>query len=175
MKVVFNSSAALVVTVLLAVAGCAKHTTSTTTGDAADEFVAFAPSFSPFRTWTSYMDTLADDGSLPTGVGGPRTQYINMLPPSGSTEFPIGSIIVEVREDGKIFASVKRGGDFNASGCVNWEFFELAEDPVTITWRGTGPPLGDTYGGDPNGCNNCHTMCASNDYICSPKLQLTSF
>ena len=33
----------------------------------------------------------------------------------------------------------------------------------------------DTYGGDPNGCNNCHTMCASNDYICSPKLQLASF
>ena len=29
--------------------------------------------------------------------------------------------------------------------------------------------------GDPNGCNNCHVMCASNDFICSPKLQLSSF
>jgi hypothetical protein len=171
MKMVFISG----LVALLAVAACAKHTEATTEADASTTFVANVPQFAPFLTWTSYMDTLADDGSLPTGVGGPRTQYINMLPPHGATQFPTGTIIVEVREDGKIFASVKRGGDFNAAGCVNWEFFELTENPVTITWRGLGPPLGDTYGGDPNGCNDCHTMCASNDYICSPKLQLSSF
>jgi hypothetical protein len=165
--------AALVLGLAIALVGCAKH--SAATADAPDTFIAFDPAFAPFRTWMSYMDTLADDGSLPTGVAGPRTQYINMLPPTGSTQFPIGTIIVEVREDGKIFASVKRGGDFNPAGSLNWEYFELSENPVTITWRGLGPPLGDTYGGDPNGCNNCHVMCASNDYICSPKLQLSSF
>jgi hypothetical protein len=70
---------------------------------------------------------------------------------------------------------VKRGGDFNAAGAKNWEYFELQENPVKYIWRGLGPPLGDTYGGDPNGCNNCHEQCAANDYICSPKLQLSSF
>jgi len=151
---------------------CAKHEGA---GDASDTFIAFDPAFEPFRTWTSVTDTLVDDGTLPAGVAGARTQYINTLPPHGSTAFPIGTIIVEVRDDGKIFANVKRGGGFNTAGCVDWEFFELTENPVTITWRGLGPPLGDTYGGDPNGCNNCHVMCAANDYICSPKLQLSSF
>ena len=28
----------------------------------------------------------------------------------------------------KIFAGVKRGGDFNAAGAKNWEWFELAEN-----------------------------------------------
>jgi hypothetical protein len=147
------------------------------TGDANDVFIAFNDSFAPFRTWTMFHDELTDpDGTLPMGVAGPRDQYINKLPPPGSTEFPIGTIIVEVRTDsGKIFVSVKRGGDFNSAGAVNWEYFELQENPVKYLWRGLGPPLGDTYGGDPNGCNNCHRACVANDYICSPKLQLSSF
>lgn len=157
--------------IIALVAACTKQGGA----DASDTFIAYSTAFAPFMTWPSYQDTLVDDGSLPAGVAGARTQYINELPPHGATEFPIGTIIVEARADGKYFASVKRGGDFNPSGCVSWEFFELTVDPVTISWRGLGPPLGDTYGGDPNGCNNCHVMCASNDYICSPKLQLSSF
>lgn len=159
---------------LVVAAGC-----SGTSGgaDAGDTFIAFNNSFAPFRTWTMVHDDLEDpNGMLGSGVAGPRDQYINMLPPAGSTEFPIGTIIVEVRTDtGKIFASVKRGGDFNANGARNWEYFELQENPVMYIWRGLGPPLGDTYGGDPNGCNNCHEQCGANDYICSPKLQLSSF
>lgn len=155
------------------VASCGGHPAG---DDAGDTFVAFAPSFAAFRTWPMFHDDLVDgSGTLPPGVAGARDQYLNMLPPTGSTAFPIGAIVVEVRDDGKIFASVKRGGGFNAAGCKDWEFFELAEDPVSITWRGLGPPLGDTYGGDPNGCNLCHVQCASNDYVCSPKLQLASF
>jgi hypothetical protein len=159
---------------LIIAAGCSS---SGATADAGDTFIAFNSSFEPFRTWTMVHDDLEDpSGTLGSGVAGPRDQYINMLPPAGSTEFPNGTIIVEVRTDsGKIFASVKRGGDFNAGGAKNWEYFELQENPVTYIWRGLGPPLGDTYGGDPNGCNNCHVMCAGNDYICSPKLQLSSF
>ncbi len=148
--------------------------------DSADVFIAFNTSFAPFRTWTSFHDDYEESAS--PDVNGPRTQYINQLPPSGSTEFPIGTIIVEARENAmmKIFAGVKRGGGFNP-GALNWEWFELSEasgagSEVTITWRGYGPPNGDTYGGDPNTCNTCHTDCGgSNDFVCSPDLQLASF
>ena len=92
--------------------------------------------------------------------------------PSGSPEFPVGTAIVEVRASGIIFAAVKRGADFNATGAKNWEWFELLETPdVVIKWRGVGPPAGEMYGGDPNGgCNACHTRCGgTNDYVCSPE------
>ena len=146
-------------------------------GDADNTFVAFTPSFAPFRTWTSFDSPgPGSDSGLPPGVLGPRTQYIDMAPPTGSTEFPIGTIIVEVRETGLIFSGVKRGGNFNAAGAKNWEWFEIAENPTHIVWSGTGPPPGDTYGGDPNGCNTCHEACgASNDYVCSAELQLSGF
>ena len=153
--------------------------------DTSDVFIAFPSTFQPFRTWTSFhSDGPTDDGTYPADVLGPREQYINMVPPHGSTEFPIGTVIVEVRESGtmKIFGAVKRGGDYNATGAKNWEWFELQEasgpgSAVTIVWRGVGPPAGDMYGGDPNGgCNSCHAMCgASNDFVCSAQLQLGNF
>ena len=148
--------------------------------DATDSFLAFSSTFAPFRTWTSmHSDGPPDDGTFTPDVLGPRTQYINQLPPSGATEFPIGTVIVEVRESQamKIFAAVKRGAGFNAGGAAGWEWFELQEPPVVIVWRGVGPPAGDTYGGNPNGgCNACHAACGSrNDFICSPKLQLSAF
>jgi len=117
-------------------------------------------------------------GPCAAGNLGPRTQNIRQVPPHGAAEFPVGSVIVEARESGamKIFAAVKRGGGFNSGGAANWEWFELSDPPVTIVWRGVGPPLGDTYGGDPNGgCNACHAKCAANDYICSPRLALGTF
>lgn len=149
-------------------------------GDASQNFLAFSSTFAPFRSWTSFhSDGPTDDGTFPPDVLGPRTQYINMPPPHGVTEFPVGTVIVEARESGtqKIFGAVKRGGGFNAGGATNWEWFELTDAPVTIVWRGVGPPLGDTYGGDPNGgCNSCHLRCgAGNDYVCSPHLALASF
>ncbi|HVV87437.1 MAG TPA: hypothetical protein VHE35_30555 [Kofleriaceae bacterium] len=168
---------ALTFTIVAALAGAA-CTDPGGSPDPGDTFIAFNNSFAPFRTWTMVHDDLEDPGGvLPAGVAGPRDQFLNRLPPAGSTEFPIGTIVVEVRTDsGKIFASVKRGGDYNAAGAHDWEFFELTETPsVRYLWRGLGPPLGDTYGGDPNGCNSCHAQCAANDYICSPKLQLASF
>jgi len=147
-------------------------------------FVAYASTFQPFRMWTSFQDPgPPDDGTYPASVLGPRTQYINTTPPHGSTAFPTGTVIVEVRMDtGKIFSGVKRGGGYNAAGAINWEWFELQEasgpgSTVSIVWRGVGPPPGDTYGSDPsNTCSSCHAMCgAGNDYVCSPKLQLASF
>lgn len=163
-----------------ALAGCAGHGAS---ADAGDTFIAFNPAFQPFRTWTSLHDDGPAPGTFPPDVLGPRTQYINHVPPHGSTEFPVGTIIVEVRESGtmKIFSGVKRGGGFNAGGAKDWEWFELSEmagagSEVSIVWRGFGPPNGDTYGGDTNTCNSCHTACGgSNDDVCSPELQLASF
>ena len=56
---------------------------------------------------------------------------------------------------------MKRGGHFNATGAVDWEWFELTNGPgdaPTIQWRGFGPTNGDAYGGDATGgCNTCHS------------------
>jgi hypothetical protein len=146
-------------------------------GDPPTSFIAFSTTFAPFRSWPSFhSDGPPDDGMTLPDVLGPRTQYINKLPPAGSTEFPVGTMIVEARENAghKIFAGAKRGNGFNAGGAADWEWFELSEGPVAIVWRGLGPPLGDTYGGDPDGCNSCHVKCAANDYVCSPLLALGS-
>jgi hypothetical protein len=174
----FKSAALAVVAAALAACG-----TSHGGEDGGTTFVAFASTFQPFRTWTSFADPgPPDNGTYPASVLGPRLQYISALPPHGSTEFPVGTVIVEVRQDtGKIFSGVKRGGGYNATGAINWEWFELMEasgsgSTVSIVWRGIGPPPGDTYGTDPSAtCSSCHAMCGgSNDYVCSPELQLGS-
>ena len=160
------------------VGGCGAAPTGT---DAAtgDVFLAFSSTFAEFRTWTSFHSDGPAAGTYPDDVLGPRTQCLNRLPPPGSSEFPVGAIIVEARESGAmhILAGVKRGGGYNAGGARGWEWFELVENPVAIVWRGVGPPNGETYGGDPDGgCNSCHAACgAANDYVCSPHLQLAGF
>ena len=151
--------------------------------DGNQTFVAFPATFQSFRTWTSFHDQgPADDGTFPAAVLGPRTQYINHAPPHGASEFPVGTVIVEARESGdmNIFAGVKRGGDYNKAGAVKWEWFELTEDATTkavaVLWRGTAPPAGGYGGGITAGCNECHVACGStNDYVCSPELQLGTF
>lgn len=172
-------SGLLLAIVLAAIAGAcggSAESNQTTTGDT---FLAFATTFQGFRGWTS----VHSDGPDPikfSSIAGPRTEYINRLPARGATAFPVGTVIVEVHEggDGKIFARVKRGGGFNSSGALDWEWFELAEaatGEVTITWRGFGPPVGESYGGDATGgCNGCHSGFRDNDYVASPKLQLSS-
>ena len=174
---------------VLVVAACGSKasTPPPAPADSNSTFVAFPSTFQPFRTWTSFHEPGPTDTSLPASVLGPRTQYINTLPPHGATQFPIGTVIVEARESGQmlILAGVKRGGGYNADGAVNWEWFGLGEDATTgavsIQWRGTVPPSGG-YGGIPGaGCNECHELCgepggmANNDYVCSPELQLANF
>jgi len=141
-----------------------------------DVFIAFSSAFEGFRSWTSFHSEGPAPGTQPPEILGPRTEYLNEVPPGGALEFPIGTIIVEAIEDGSghIVAAVKRGGDYN--GGRNWEWFEIKEDPIAIVWRGVGPPNGETYGGDPEGCNSCHAACgAGNDLRCSPYLKLSSF
>jgi hypothetical protein len=162
---------ALAVTVL-ALAACG----TTDPEPTGDTFIAFSSSFTDFRSWTSFHSDGPAPGEQPPEILGPRTEYINMLPVSGSTEFPVGTIIIEAMETERhhIVAAVKRGGGYN--GGRNWEYFEIKEDPTAIIWRGLGPPNGESYGGDPEGCNTCHTACGSrNDLRCSVHLQLSSF
>jgi len=145
-----------------------------------ETFLAFASSFEGFRGWESFP--------VPEGMGdgtvhtlGPRTEYLNRRPAEGDTEFAVGTILVkettsEALADRKVFAMVKRGGDYNAAGARGWEWFELKnldEERVSIVWRGVGPPAGEMYGGDPNaGCNGCHVGAKENDFVLSDAITL---
>lgn len=146
--------------------------------------IAFAPNFSGYTKWQAYDVT---DMNLQNVVhtDATLTAYINKVPPKGSTEFPVGTIIVKSAVGGstpannRVFAGVKRGGDFNANGSLNWEWFELLnteQETPTIGWRGVGPPSSaDVYGGDPALCNGCHQQAKANDFIWADKLQLSNF
>ncbi len=145
-------------------------------------FLAFASDFRGYHSWQRYDVT---DGAALAGIhdGSTVTEYVDSLPPHGSTAFPVGTIIVKEATGGtiphEIFAAVKRGGGYN-SGAPGWEWFDLANlddgtDGVRIVWRGAAPPAGDTYGGDAaGGCNKCHATCG-NDAICAKPLSLDNF
>ncbi|MFZ5893185.1 MAG: hypothetical protein ACOY0T_19150 [Myxococcota bacterium] len=166
-----------VAAVLAACGGGSSEEPSTT----ANSFVAVSESFRGYHSWTSF-DVSAEASAL--GIhDGSVIEYVNTLPPTGSTEFPLATIIVKEATGGtvphELFAMVRRGGNFNATGARGWEWFELenltdGNDGVKIVWRGFGPPIGEEYGGDAEGgCNGCHTACA--DAVCSTPLQLANF
>ena len=145
-------------------------------------FIAFAKDFRGYHAWDSFDVT---GGAELAGIhdGSTVIEYINELPPSGASEFPLRTIIVKEATGGTIphelFAMVKRGGGFN-SGLPGWEWFELqnlddGSDSVKIIWHGFGPPSGETYGGDVNAnCNTCHADCG-NDGVCAKELALSNF
>lgn len=127
-------------------------------------FVAFSSDFQGFRAWPSFTLPGAPDVGGGAHVAGDRTVYINQVPAAGSTTFAKGTIIVKAitGPDPKLFAMVKRGGDFNGTGAVGWEWFEVHElsgDTVMdVEWRGVGPPDGENYAGNAEGgCNGCHS------------------
>lgn len=148
-------------------------------------FVALASDFQPYATWTNFY---VGDVPDPNGVDltGPRTVYVNRLPPHGATEFPVGTMLVKVvqtdpkPQDWQMFGLVKRGGGFDEEGAPNWEWFGLALDAsgrVVIEWRGTGPPPDASYGsfGAALGCVFCHANARANDYVETPQLELSKF
>jgi hypothetical protein len=190
---------ALSLAAALVPAGCAANGPPAAPGGT---FVAFASNFQGFHGWSSAAATPAaglpaidggDGVAVPDGGaatdGGihrlPLTVYWNQAPPSGSSAFPVGTIIVKETDEvdptaRQIFAMVKRGGNFNAAGAVDWEWFELknaADGTVAVSWHGYGPPSGsgDVYGGNPAVCNSCHMVAAPNDYVWSGALQLSNF
>jgi hypothetical protein len=148
--------------------------------------VAFAANFEGFHQWGSF-DVTKDAAPGTVHPDAKLLEYLNKRPPHGSTEFPVGTIVVKepTTVDGSpntapFFAMVKRGGGYNSNGATGWEWFELlnltdGSGGVQLVWRGVGPPAGEVYGGDPNaGCNSCHQQCG-NDAVCAPAVRLTDF
>lgn len=149
----------------------------------AGEYIAFGNDFDGFCSWNKFR---ISDAAEAVGVhnAGPRTVFINHLPPPGSTTFPIGTIIVKTVEIGpldqwQVFAMVKRGGSYNLLGALDWEWFGLAVLPdctTTVEWRGIGPPADAGYGGAANSsCNFCHKNAIGNDFVQTPALFLPNF
>ncbi len=143
-------------------------------------FIAEASDFTGFHAWRSFY---IDDNLAPgdSHINGPRHVFINHVPPEGSTQFPVGTIIVKETDPpgpvtGRtVFASVKRGGNFDPTGDRNWEWFSLqnlANGTESILWRGAGPSSGGVYGNAAlGGCNACHGSAASTDYVLTPQLE----
>jgi len=152
----------------LEVSACGGATPPPSTGTGVP-FIAYARDFADYQSWPSNTITYGQASGM-THVGGTRTIYINQLPGPDAIAFPVGTIIVkETAADGRIFAQVKRGGGYNVTGAVDWEWYELGvatNNAIGIKWSGFGPPAGEQYGGDPNGtCNSCHVAGQSNDYV----------
>lgn len=163
---------------LLGVCACGDVAPSSSTDG---PVIAFGSDFQGFRGWESFS---LGAGSPASGIhtAGPRTEYLKHRPPSGSREFPVGTIIVKelagvTPDQHQVFAMVKRGGGYNTQGATNWEWFELTDAPdgsISILWRGVGPPIGEKYGGDAAGsCNSCHSGARDNDFVQSAALRLS--
>ena len=140
-----------------------------------DTFIAFASDFEGYTRWESFS---LQSTAVPNDVHatGRRTLYLSRRPPKGSTAFPVGTLMVKALPGvGRAFARVKRGGGYNP-GAPGWEWFELQHvtlDEVIFVWRGVGPPSGEGYGGDPDGCNTCHSTAPQNDTVLAPDLRLS--
>ena len=158
-----------------AASACGGHPEPAAADAGPSPFIADQGDFSGFTTWESFdggteaMDNLA--------VEGQRTIYLNQRPPHGSIQFPQGTIIVKTTAGAPTFGMAKRGGEFNATGALGWEWFQLASDggtDVQIVWRGAGPPVMFTYstGGT---CNSCHFSGYFNDFVEGSALQLSQF
>jgi hypothetical protein len=166
-------------------AGCsgADDASDDVTADGAGGFLAFASSFTGFRSWQSWKRPAFGDPS-DVHAGLPYIEYLNHAPPHGSTSFPVGTIIVKEPDDDRpatahvAFAMVKRGAGYNAAGASGWEWFELqeaADGSIGIVWRGLGPPSGESYLGDPTACNDCHAAAKDNDSVLSGAIRLSGF
>ncbi len=136
-------------------------------------FVALGGDFEGFRSWPSFTLAAAPDVGGGAHVAGDRTVYVNQVPPAGAADFAKGTILVKeiTGADPKLFAMVKRGGDYNDTGAVGWEWFEIQEIGgdayIDIEWRGYGPPDGESYAGNAEGgCNGCHAA-SSHDAVLS--------
>jgi hypothetical protein len=140
-------------------------------------FIAFQRDFQGYASWPRFelpSNTPIGDGTI--HGNGKRVVYINRMPPAGAAAFETGTMIVKTMESGEIFGRVKRGGEYNRSGNVGWEWFELQQQGAdsVIVWRGITPPAGFCYGGIVGGaCNECHRVFAHNDFVATRALQLS--
>ncbi len=166
-------SSALRLAPLLLLTACGAGAQSTPS----DTFIALQRDFVGFEGWEAFAPPAQAGGA--THLVGPYTVYLKARPEHGSAHFPIGTVIVKsARPDAlmgeeKIFAMVKRGGEYNAEGASGWEWFELARStsgaPV-ILWRGVGAPAGEKYSQVDGSCNSCHQGSMDNDFVQSIRL-----
>jgi hypothetical protein len=166
-------------------AACAPESSNTTD---AGQFVAVPSDFCSYPSWTSY-DLGGDDG----GTAGdacahvanvPRVAFMNQAPAHGSTEFPVGTIIVKQIKSGadpsqwSVFGMVKRGGGFNpGSGCEGWEWYGLTSPDggcPGVQWSGTEPGAGEVYASC-GPCAGCHSAAQNNDCVLAPELSLSQW
>jgi len=161
-------------------------------------FIALQRDFVDFRSWQKFS---FGDFPLEGHPIGPRYGFVKQVLQPGEKAYPIGDIIVKTVEtppspspspwpspvpeqQWDVFAMVKRGGNFNAEGAKNWEFFTLRINlngvPVILV-RGTDAsdvPTGSGHGyvgvtGNIIQCNGCHGApnVAQYDYVLNPELQ----
>lgn len=160
--------------VFLAISAVCALTLSACGGDGGDdgnkEFVASAQDFSNYKSWEVADYTIGasnpvlgpahmgnDNGFSRRTFRGPTAKIVN-------GEYPVGSIIVKetftwengVKKfpatGGGVFAMVKRGNGFNATG-GGWEWLELSPDGSQIVGRGGADMMGGI-------CNACHSLAA---------------
>jgi hypothetical protein len=146
---------------------------SSSAGPTCTPFQADTGDFAGYHAWP--LTTSFNSPAIPSSphTSGPRSIYLNQAPPSGATEFPVGTIIVKDIGPGPAtadvtLAMVKDGCGFNADGAAGWEWYDLqnnSDGSTSIVWHGAEPPAGSTYAGDPTSCNTCHAQAASNDYV----------
>ena len=173
---------------LLGLAGC--HTSSE---NDPSQFVALQSDFEGFMYWKSWK--VSDEPLDDTHISSSRYVYINEVPASGSTDFPIGTLIVKTDTEGDnphhwtVFGRAKRGGSYNADGAMGWEWFGIIiseEGTPLIDWRGPVPPVYSNYACDLGedddtallelgDCNSCHMTADNNDYVLSSALKLDEF
>lgn len=157
--------------------------------DGGATFIALDRDFAGFQSWYATGPLPFNQLSATVDPTGTHVGFVNRRPPAGATRYPVGTIVVKAIEPSadattwEMFGMAKRGGGFNASGAVDWEYFLLrvaADGDPFITSRGLGPSndgsdMGaDAYapGGAAGGCNFCHgdPTYAGTDHVISPPL-----
>lgn len=180
-RFIFSFALALATTFVIA---CAPDVHDTNDGG---EFVAVPSDFADYPSWPSYDLGDGDAGTLGDACAHlanvPRVAFVNKTPPHGSTEFPVGTMIVkQIRTTSDpstwaVFGMAKRGGEFNpGSGCDAWEWYGLyAPDSGTgFQWSGTQPGGGDPYASC-GACSSCHSAAQTNDCVIAPELSLSQW
>jgi hypothetical protein len=161
-------------------------------------FIALQRDFAPFREWTRFY---FGEGAVLGHPVGKRYGFVKRALQPGESAYAVGDMIVKTVEvvpspsptpfpevipeqEWDLFAMVKRGGNFNAAGAKNWEYFTLRINPdgvPVIVSRGTDAsddPNASGHGytgatGNIIRCNGCHgdPAIARFDYIIDPQLQ----
>jgi len=142
-----------------------------TAGPTREVFIASQSDFAEYTTWQQFSLGVAMNSGHPVGD---ELGYRNLEPEHGA--YPVGTILVkEIRvgdtpQQWELFGMMKRGGHYNPSGAMDWEFatLRLNDDliPIILT-RGANPGDADSqghgYGAASSGvtCNRCHGIAGT--------------